>query len=568
MWHGMPHTRKHSMAETLTIALAQINPTLGDTEGNSRKIAAAHAEAVRAGADLVVTPELSISGYPPEDLVCRPAYIDACMEAAKSLATQVKNGPPLVVGLPWASGQGFGAKPYNAAALLQEGEIKNLWFKYDLPNYGIFDDKRVFNFSRLDEGKPFALKGARIGVVICEDMWSKDKAAQLKKHGAQLIVTINASPIETDKHHMRRATIAARVKETGLPIAYLNQVGGQDEVVFDGGSFVMSSKGDVTASAGCFQEKLLLTRWTKKGSHLEPVPGDIALEQTEEEILYRALVTGLRDYVQKNGFPCVLLGLSGGIDSALVAVLAVDALGKDKVTTVMMPSPYTAQESLEDAKTLAANLGSEHRVVSIEAAMSAVGNALAPNVKGLNTDIMDQNIQSRLRGVILMGLSNAMNGMVLACGNKSEMATGYATLYGDMCGGYAPIKDVYKTLVYKLSEWRNASRPEGLLGPAGVVIPENILTRAPSAELKPNQTDQDTLPPYDVLDDILQCLIEKEMSLKEAVGRGHDAAVVEKVLRMLKNSEYKRQQAAPGTKITSRAFGRDRRYPKTNRFVK
>jgi NAD+ synthase len=556
------------MAETLTIALAQMNPIVGDVEGNSRKIAAAHAEGARAGADLVVTPELSISGYPPEDLVCRPAYIEACMEAAKELATKVKSGPPLIIGLPWSSGTGFGAKPYNAAALLQDGKIRKLWFKYELPNYGIFDDQRNFNFGKLEEGQPFKLKGIKIGVAVCEDMWARDKALQLKKHGAQIIISINASPLETDKHPMRKATIAARVKETGLPVVYLNQIGGQDEVVFDGGSFVMNNKGEITSCAGCFEEKLFVTRWNIQGNKAEPVPETVPAMPGEEELLYRALMVGLRDYVQKNGFPGVILGLSGGIDSALVAILAVDAFGKDKVTCVMMPSPFTSQESLDDAKKMSALLGCAYDVIPIEPGMEALDKALESHVKNRNTDIMDQNIQSRLRGLILMALSNARGAMVLATGNKSEMATGYATLYGDMSGGYAPIKDVYKTIVYRLSRWRNANHPEGLLGPAGKVIPDNIIERAPTAELKPNQTDQDTLPPYDELDDILQCLIEKEMSVEETAGRGYAVDVVDKVLRMLKNSEYKRQQAAPGSKITGRAFGRDRRYPKTNRFAK
>jgi NAD+ synthase len=411
------------MAETLTIALAQMNPIVGDVEGNSRKIAAAHAEGARAGADLVVTPELSISGYPPEDLVCRPAYIEACMEAAKELATKVKSGPPLIIGLPWSSGTGFGAKPYNAAALLQDGKIRKLWFKYELPNYGIFDDQRNFNFGKLEEGQPFKLKGIKIGVAVCEDMWARDKALQLKKHGAQIIISINASPLETDKHPMRKATIAARVKETGLPVVYLNQIGGQDEVVFDGGSFVMNNKGEITSCAGCFEEKLFVTRWNIQGNKAEPVPETFPAMPGEEELLYRALMVGLRDYVQKNGFPGVILGLSGGIDSALVAILAVDAFGKDKVTCVMMPSPFTSQESLDDAKKMSALLGCAYDVIPIEPGMEALDKALESHVKNRNTDIMDQNIQSRLRGLILMALSNARGAMVLATGNKSEMVT-------------------------------------------------------------------------------------------------------------------------------------------------
>ncbi|MBI3419860.1 MAG: NAD+ synthase [Proteobacteria bacterium] len=556
------------MSDTLNIALAQINSTLGDIDGNSRKMAEAAAQAQAQNADLVVMPELCISGYPPEDLVCRPAYIEGCMEAAQALAEKTAKGPALLIGLPWKSGEGYGAKPYNAAALLRAGKIEKLWFKYDLPNYGIFDDKRVFMGSPKEEGEIFALKGIRLGVAVCEDLWSKDKAMVLRRNGAEVILSLNASPLETDKQLIRKAQIAARVKETGLPVVYVNAVGGQDEVLFDGGSFVMNQEGQVAAALGLFEEKLVLTRWQKNGKQAVPEALALADVPSEEETLYGALVLGLRDYVEKNGFPGVLLGLSGGIDSALVACLAVDAFGPKRVTTVMMPSPYTSKESLDDAAAVVKALDCDYRTVSIEPGMRALGTALAPQVQGRNTDLMDQNIQSRLRGVILMALSNATGFMVMATGNKSEYATGYTTLYGDMCGGYAPIKDVYKTLVYRLSRWRNAHRPQNGLGPAGKVIPENILTRAPTAELKVNQKDQDTLPPYDVLDDILQCLVEKEMGVADIVSRGHPEAVVQKVLRMLKTAEYKRHQAPPGTKITARAFGRDRRYPMTNKFGK
>ncbi len=556
------------MPDAIIIALAQMNAILGDVEGNSKKIAAIHADAAKQGADLVVYPELCISGYPPEDLVCRPAYIEACMEAAGKLAAQLAKGPAAIIGTPWKSGDGFGAKPYNAAALLQGGKVAQLWYKYDLPNYGIFDDKRIFNFGGLEQSKTFVLNDTQIGVAVCEDLWSKPVAAHLKKQGAQLIISINASPFESDKHYIRKAVIASRVKETGLPIVYLNQIGAQDEVVHDGDSFVMNAEGKICAWADCFEESLLITRWNQKGQALIPEESEVPDFMPEEESVYRALVLGLRDYLKKNGCDKALLGLSGGIDSALVAVMAVDAIGKDHVSAVMMPSPYTSKESLDDARQLAKNLGCDYRVIPIEPSMTAMNEAVDEHVKGFDADLMHQNIQSRLRGVTLMALSNATRAMVLACGNKSEMAVGYATLYGDTCGAFAPIKDVYKTLVYRLCRWRDQNRPADVLGPSGKIFPENILTRAPSAELKPGQKDVDSLPPYDKLDDILQCLIEREMSLPDIVSRGHAAATVQKVLRLLRFAEYKRRQVPPGTKITPRALGRDHRYPITNKFWK
>ncbi len=551
----------------LKIALIQMNSVLGDIAGNVKRLRALHHEAAGKGSDLVLAPELCISGYPPEDLVCRPSYVQACMKAARELAGPVRDGPPFLIGLPWADGGNAGPRPYNAAALLRNGEIEKLWFKYDLPNYGIFDDKRVFTGSTREEGEPFVLNGVRIGVAICEDLWSHDKAAVLKRHGVELVLSLNASPYETGKSEIRRNIITSRVRETGLPMAYVNAVGGQDEALFDGGSFIMDSGGAVRARAPSFEEALFMTGWKRENGALTPLAEPFAPPPGPEESDYSALVLGLRDYVRKNGFQGVIIGLSGGVDSALGVTLAVDALGASRVTSVMMPSPYTAPESLNDARELAERLGCKHRVISIAAAMKSVGAALAPEVAGLDTDIMDQNIQSRLRGLFLMALSNATGDLVLAMGNKSEMATGYATLYGDMCGGYAPIKDVYKTVVYRLCRWRNAHHPRIGLGPEGAVIPETILARKPTAELKPDQTDQDTLPPYDALDAILQGLVEQELSIEAIVRQGHDEATVRKVLRILRMSEYKRKQAAPGTKITTRAFGRDRRYPITSRSI-
>jgi NAD+ synthase len=555
------------MSDTLRIALAQLNQTVGDPPGNLKKITAAYQTAARAGADLVLTPELSISYYQPEDLVLRPAYTEACMAKAEELAAITRDGPALIVGSPWKNTKGLDQKPYNAAILMRGGRIEQVWYKYDLPNYLVFDDKRIFAAGGKDDGEPFLIKGVRVGIAICEDMWSKDRAAAMKLRGAQLLVVPNASPFETDKQPIRRAVITARIRETGLPVVYVNQVGGQDSVVYDGGSFVMNAECEITSYLGTFEEKIAVVTFKKTGERWLPQPTELAPFYSEDEMIYQALLQGLRDYVQKNNFPGVVIGMSGGIDSAFVAALAVDALGKDKVMTVMMPSPYTSKESLEDAQKASQMLGCEYKIIPIEQAMNIVGAGLKEHVKGLNTDVMDQNIQSRLRGLILMALSNSHGHMVLATGNKSEMATGYATLYGDMCGGYAPIKDVYKNIIFRLSRWRNVTRPKNALGPAGFVMPDRIITRPPSAELKPGQVDQDTLPPYEQLDDILQCLIERELSVAEITSRGHHEDVVRKVLRMLRLSEYKRHQSPPGTKITSRAFGRDRRYPITNRFI-
>ncbi len=552
------------MTETLRIALAQLNPVVGDVTNNMRAIEAAWASAKAKNADLVVTGEMSIAGYQPDDLILREAFVKACMDGAERLAIATADGPALIIGLPWKATDK--TLPYNAAALLRGGRIEQLWFKYDLPNYGIFDDRRVFAQGSVTEGEPFLLNGTRIGVAICEDMWSKERAANLQRRGAEILIAINASPYETDKAAARQKVIGARVGETGLPVIYVNQIGGQDETVFDGGSFVMAANGKTAHQLGYFAEQLVTTEWKKQGGAWACDTGEIAKAADSEETIYRALMLGIADYVNKNKFPGVLLGMSGGIDSALVAALAVDALGKDKVTLVMMPSPYTSRESLEDAAKAATLLGCEYKTISIEQGMSMFASALKDHVKGRDTDLMDQNIQSRLRGLLIMALSNATGRIVLATGNKSEMATGYATLYGDMCGGFAPIKDVYKTLVFKLSKWRNLHRPQGAQGPAGFVMPERIITRPPTAELKAGQVDQDTLPPYDQLDDILDGLIEREQPVEIIAARGHHPDVVQKVLRMLRASEYKRRQAPPGTKITTRAFGRERRYPITNGF--
>lgn len=549
-------------AETLRIALAQINPHVGALRANAERIRAARAEGARLGADLVITPEFSISGYPPEDLVRKPAFVEACAAAIADLAQETADGGPgLVVGGPWQDGE----KLYNALFVLEGGRILARRAKHELPNYGVFDEKRVF-----DPGPcpgPVAFRGFRLGLMICEDWWFQSVSETLSESGAEILLSINASPFEVDKHERRIQLGVARVVETGLPFVFAAQVGGQDELVFDGASFVLNPDRSLAAVLPMFEEKVALTEWRREGGRLVCAPHPLPPPVPRLEQIYRAMMLGLRDYVGKNGFPGVVLGMSGGIDSALSAAVAADALGPDRVRAVMLPSPYTSRESLEDAAAAAEMLGIRYETVSIGPAMEAFAAMLAPAFGNLPPDITEENIQSRIRGVTLMALSNKFGDMLLTTGNKSEMSTGYATLYGDMCGGYSVLKDVYKTTVFELSRWRNANVPPGALGPHGPVMPERIITKPPSAELKPNQTDQDTLPPYEVLDAILEGLVEGEKSVDAMVAEGFDRATVLRVWRMLDRAEYKRRQAPPGVKITQRAFGRDRRYPITNGFT-
>jgi NAD+ synthase len=449
--------------------------------------------------------------------------------------------------------------------LLDGGKIAATRFKYDLPNYGVFDEKRVFAAGPLPG--PIAFRGVRLGVMVCEDMWTADSAETLAESGAEILVVPNGSPYESDKIDERINLSVKRVTENGLPIVYVNQVGGQDELVFDGASFVLNADCKLAAQLPSWAEAVRLTKWTRGGNgQWWCAPGEIVKPLPRIEEIYRALVTGLRDYVTKNRFPGVILGLSGGIDSALTAAIAVDALGAEAVRAFMMPSPYTSRDSLDDAEGCAKRLGIRLDTVSIEPAMKAYATMLGEMFKGTNADITEENIQSRARGITLMALSNKFGHMVVSTGNKSEMSVGYATLYGDMCGGYAVLKDVYKTTVFELSRWRNGAKLADLRGPAGEVMPERVITKPPTAELKPDQTDEASLGPYANLDDILYCLVEKEMPVAEIVARGHDEAYVKRVWRMLDLAEYKRRQAPPGVKITRRAFGRDRRYPITNGF--
>ncbi len=550
------------MTNTLSIALAQLNPTVGDVDGNVARLLAARDEAARQGADLVVSTELFVVGYPPEDLVLKPALQEQAADAVEALAERTGDGgPALLVGAPHRAD----GKLYNATYLLADGKVATVRDKHELPNYGVFDEKRLFASGPLPG--PVSFKGARLGVMVCEDMWTDQVTECLEESGAEILVVPNGSPFELDKPDARLNFAVARVTESRLPLIYVNQVGGQDELVFDGASFVLDAGRNLRAQAASWREEVLVTRWRRgNDGRWACAAGDTAKPEEGLAAIYQAMMTGLRDYVGKNRFPGVVVGLSGGIDSALTAAVGVDALGADKVRCVAMPSRYTAQASLDDAQECARLLGARLESVPIEPAVESFGAMLAAPFAGREADVTEENIQARVRGLILMALSNKFGDMVLTTGNKSEMSVGYATLYGDMCGGYSVLKDVYKTTVFDLARWRNQSGPAGAKGPRGRVMPESVISKPPSAELSPGQTDQDTLPPYEVLDDILECLIEREQGIDEIAGRGHPPEIVRRVSRMLDSAEYKRRQAPPGVKITSRAFGRDRRYPITNRF--
>ncbi|KAA5604896.1 NAD+ synthase [Roseospira marina] len=557
--------------DRLVIALAQINPTVGDVAANADRVRAARADAAAQGADLVVFPELVLSGYPPEDLVFRQAFLDTVQAAALALAAETGDGgPALLVGAPWrfTDPDDGRRKLGNAALLMDGGEIRFIGFKYLLPNYGVFDEVRVFSRGPLPD--IVTLKGARLGIMVCEDMWGPQVTRHLAEQGADILLVLNGSPFEVDKHGQRLENARPRVQDAGLPLVYVNQVGGQDELVFDGESFVVGADGQMVGRLPSWTEAVVPTTWTRPQGTDRPwtcEAAPLAPAPDTDEAIYRALVMGLADYVNKNGFPGVILGLSGGIDSALSAAVAVDALGPERVWCVMMPSPYTSRDSLEDAEGVAQMLGLRYDTVNIGPAIDAYDQMLGRLFEGRTPDTTEENIQSRARGITLMALSNKFGPMVLSTGNKSEMSVGYATLYGDMCGGFSVLKDVYKTTVTRLSHWRNAQGvPSGMLGPDGPVMPERVITKPPTAELRPDQKDEDSLPPYPVLDRILNGLIEGEQGVSDLIAAGHDDATVQAVWRLLNIAEYKRRQAPPGVKITLRAFGRDRRYPITNRF--
>jgi len=540
------------MTDVLTIAFAQSNPTVGAIDANlaaARKIAKTCAENC---VDLVLFPELFICGYPPEDLVLKQAFVESSMAAISDLAKDTADGPALLIGTPWLEGDCL----FNAVALLNDGKVETVRCKYDLPNYGVFDEKRVFSSGPIPG--PINFKGVRIGVPICEDIWNDEVCETLAETGAEILLVPNGSPYDQGKGDVRLNIVTARVVENRLPLAYLNQVGGQDELVFDGASFCLNGDRSLAFQQPAFVDDLLITKWTRQQSGWVCGKGPIAKPLEQLEAVWRACVLGLGDYVRKNHFGSVVLGLSGGIDSAVVAAMAVDALGADKVHCVMLPYEYTSQDSITDARQCAKALGVPYNVVPIADPVAGFHKVLADTFKGTDKGVTEENIQSRTRGVILMAISNKFGHMVLTTGNKSEMSVGYATLYGDMNGGFNPIKDVYKCQVYDLARWRNNQ--------GGEVIPERIITKTPSAELRPDQTDQDSLPEYEVLDDILEQLIEHEAALDTIVARGHEAKVVERIQHLLYIAEYKRRQAAPGVKITSRSFGKERRYPITNGF--
>lgn len=550
------------MSDTLSIYLVQSNPTVGAVKENCEAIAAAYARAMATGADLILTPELSVTGYPLEDLVLKPYFVRSAMAAVESLAsiTEGENSPGLIVGSPWKVGDQL----FNAILLLENGKITEVRCKHDLPNYGVFDEKRVFEKGPLPS--PIKFRGFSLGVMICEDMWYPEVAEALANENADILLVPTCSPFEIDKHGERQSIAKQRVNETGLPLIFCNQVCGQDELVFDGASYILDATGKTVVQVAAWEIVELNTIWARSSSGLIcQTKHDAPLEQNLAA-MYQAMMLGLKDYVTKNKFPGVILGLSGGIDSALSAAVAVDALGADNVHCVMMPSRFTSEESLGDAEGCAKYLGVPYQVVPIKPGIDAFDTMLSDAFTGTETDTTEENIQSRLRGLVLMALSNKFGNMVLTTGNKSEMSVGYATLYGDMCGGYSVLKDVYKLDVFALCHWRNKNMPKNALGPNGIVMPENIITKPPTAELRDNQKDEDSLPPYERLDDILRCLVDDEMAVADIVARGHEISEVARIEHLLYIAEYKRRQAPPGVKITRKSFGRDRRYPITNGF--
>jgi NAD+ synthase (glutamine-hydrolysing) len=541
------------MANNFCLVMGQINSVVGDVSGNVKKIidAAQHARDA-LNADLVIFPELTLTGYPPEDLLHRPGLIKR-VELGLEKLKQDLQGIAILIGHP--SGK-VRDDLYNAASVIVDGQCLVTYFKQCLPNYSVFDEKRYFVKGHLPG--IFDYKGFKFGITICEDIWFTGPASQAADQGAEILLNLNASPYRQGKCQLRELEIAQRVAETGLPIVYVNQVGGQDELVFDGGSFVFSGQGQKVARAPAWQEGLFPVNIARQRDGQLALTGEIVATESDLEMIYRGLVVGLRDYIEKNHFPSVVIGLSGGIDSAMTLALAVDAIGAERVKTVMMPSQYTAQMSLDDAAEMAKRLKVTHSVISIDPIVAQFNTSLADHFTGMAADTTEENIQARSRGVLLMALSNKTGAMVLSTGNKSEMAVGYSTLYGDMAGGYSPLKDVYKTLVYRLADYRNS---------LSEIIPTRIITRPPSAELAEQQLDQDSLPPYEVLDVLLEQYIANDLCFEDMVAKGGDPELIARVIRLVDRNEYKRRQAPPGIRITDRAFGRDRRYPITSGYT-
>jgi NAD+ synthase len=548
-------------ANRLVIGLAQINPTVGDIEGNLARLRAARAEAAGFGADVVMFSELFIAGYPPEDLVLKSAFVETCRAACEEIAAETGDGgPAILVGLPWAEN----GHCYNAYALLDRGRIEAVRFKADLPNYGVFDEKRVFTPGLMPG--PVVFKGVRVGIPICEDIWGPDPVECIAETGGEILLVPNGSPYHRGKTDERLSVAVSRVVETKLPLVYLNQLGGQDELVFDGASFGLNADTSLAFQLPAFSATVAKTVWERRAKGFVCVEGPRCGIEEGDEADYAACVLGLRDYVTKNGFPGVVMGLSGGVDSALCAAISVDALGPERVHCIMLPYRFTSDESIRDAQQCVRALGVRYDILPIAPAVEGFEKLLTPIFNGTSPGITEENIQSRVRGTVLMSVSNKFGSMLVTTGNKSEMSVGYATLYGDMNGGFNPIKDLYKMDVYRLAKLRNRWKPKGALGPDGEVIAPNILTKAPSAELRENQKDQDSLPPYEVLDAILEGLVEKEMRVGDVAALGYDVATVKKVERLLYLAEYKRRQSCPGVKVTRKNFGRDRRYPIVNLF--
>ena len=549
------------MTDRLRIALAQLNPKVGDLAGNLALGRGALDRAIAAEADILLLSELFLTGYFPEDLLLKPQFIDDAVAAARTLAAATKGtGVSLLLPTVWREDKAL----YNAVLLAEDGDIVATRLKRDLPNEDVFYEKRYFTAGPLAE--PLTIKGVSIGVPICEDIWHAEVCAHLVDHGARLLLCPNGSPYWRNKQDLRKRLVKARVAEDNVPLLYLNQVGGQDELVYDGASFAIEPGGRLVLQGKSFETDFIVTDWRREPDGWRCATPDVDALPSVDETPWRACVLGLRDYVGKNGFTSVVLGLSGGIDSAVVAAMAVDALGADKVHCLMLPYRYTSEDSLRDARDCAARLGVRYDIVPIGAPVDAALRELAPVFAGRPADITEENIQSRMRGVVLMAVSNKLGSLLVTTGNKSEMSVGYATIYGDMNGGFNPLKDLLKMQVYRLAAWRNSHLPGDCLGPAGEVIPQAIIDKAPSAELRPNQTDQDSLPPYPVLDAILEGLVEEELSIREIVAKGFDLATVKRIEKLLYIAEFKRRQAAPGVKMTKKALGLGRKYPITNGY--